>query len=142
MSRGHPPVAGKIIPSGEPVKIQEPVLASGVVDVRVTDDTKPIHGVVESYRDLLPDVGESVRASVNSGVTLSTAKPDRGSYIVYLSESSNYEGYATVRITEIDDRISGEIVETIEPGQTASTSTGDSPHTGQSPPWNITRKKL
>lgn len=141
VSRGTSPVKGTVHPMQSDIIIEENVLASGRVDVRITDASRPLRGVVESYRELLPQRGERVRATIESGITLSTARPYHGEYIVYLPDADDYDGPAIVEIHEIEDRISGEIVEEIDVGQKRADDRKKSPFQSKNSAWNITRQK-
>jgi hypothetical protein len=139
--RGRNPVSGTIVTSGANISIKERVLASGIVDVRITDGNLPYAGTVESYNGLLPEVGDEIPATVEPGVSISTANPDQGSYTVFLSESTDYNGKAVVRITEITDRIRGEVVEKIKVSQSSTEQASENPFDTENSTWNITRKK-
>lgn len=141
VSQGRSPVTGTIVGTGTKVRIKENVLASGTVDVRLLNDTHPYTAEIVSYNGLLPETGETVQASVETAVTISTAHPDRGSYVIYIQNDDGYEGRALVRITDVEDRISGEIVETSSVSQSPQQDSTTTPFDSESSAWNITRKK-
>lgn len=141
-ARGQAPVSAEVQTTGVPVRIEENVLATGTIDVKITNDDRPFCAVVNSYRGLVPEVGEQVSAEIQSGITISTAKPHHGSYIIYLSDESDYEGPAKVEITDVGNRIEGEIVEQNPVGQRVENNSGKSPFNSGSSRWNITREKM
>jgi hypothetical protein len=117
VTQGASPQTATTLAGGYEVNLSENVLASGEVLVEIEEDGPPYRGTITSYEGLVPKEGDHVFADVESGITLATADPHHRSYSVYLSGDSTYEGAARVEITEVADRIKGEIVEEIDPDQ-------------------------
>lgn len=139
--RGSPPSKAQTTVGNIDIHLQEQVLATGEVDVQITESSQLLKGKIISYRDLLPEVGDIVSAEIESHTTLSMGHPLHYSYVIHILDSDDYEGHAEVEIIEVDDRVVGDVITRVDTTQSTNQMKSESPFKNSVSRPNITRKK-
>lgn len=94
-----------------PIELSQPSLITGKVTVVIEppQDEETVIGRVTSYRGQIPEVWDTIRAVTRTGGAV--ANPEDGTYEVVIDEITPAAVEVDVWITEVDERIEGEIVD-------------------------------
>lgn len=139
VTRGSPPVVGKTTAGDFDIRVDEEVLVDGDVIIKITDTEPLLRGVVDSYLDQLPEVGNVVTAEIEPRISFALGYPLFDNYVVFISDPGDYSGLAEVKITKVEDRIQGKIINKTDIDQPRRST--DDPFSDDSNHPNIVRKK-
>jgi len=141
VERGNPPNTAVSVVGERDIHLDERVLATGRVEVRVVDAGPPLRGEIVSYGGLLPEEGDEVMAKVSEKGSTAIAEPVHGTCKILVSDAAGYSGLASVEVTDVGKFVRGSMVEELDVEQKRRRASSESPfkHGGDHP--NLVQKK-